>query len=500
MSDSPRTYLAADLGASSGRVLAGLFDGRRITLQEAYRFANGGVLANDRLYWDLLGLWRELQTGLRAAADQHGGQVASVGVDTWGVDFGLLGSDGNLLASPLHYRDRHTEGILDEAFQVVSREEIFAETGLQFMPFNSLFQLIAMQRDASPALEAAQQLLMIPDLFHWLLTGQRSVEQTNASTTQLLNPRTGAWSDTLLQRFGLPASIFGPTLPPGANLGPLRGRVAAETGLGAEVQVVLPGTHDTASAVMAVPTNDEVNDQPQSCYISSGTWSLMGVEVASAVINDRCRDLNFTNEGGVGGSFRLLKNIAGLWLVQECRRIWSREDGRELDWGELMQAAQQSPPLQHLIDPDDPRLVAPADMPQAIRSCAAELGQPAPEQRGAVVRCALESLALRYRMVLGWLEELTGGRLTTIHVVGGGTQNELLCQMTADACGCRVVAGPAEATAIGNVMMQAVAAGDVGSISEAREVIRNSFDLKPYEPRDTAMWDDAFGRFQQRAR
>ncbi|MCA9270172.1 MAG: rhamnulokinase, partial [Planctomycetales bacterium] len=492
---SKRTYLGVDLGASSGRVLAGRFDGAKLSLEEVHRFENGGVRAGDTLYWDVLGLWNHVVDGLRAASGKLGGEIASVGVDTWGVDFGLLGSDDRLLGNPVHYRDARSNGMLEAALSVVSREEIFAETGLQFMEINTLYQLVGMRRQGSPLLDMADSFLMMGDLFHWLLTGEKVNELTNATTTQFFNPSTGDWSRSLLEKLQLPTRMLRPIVQPGANLGRLRASLAEAANLH-DVDVIVPGTHDTASAVMAVPAEGETSACPDWCYISSGTWSLMGVEVSSPVINDKCRGFNFTNEGGVGGSTRLLKNIAGLWLVQECRRIW-KEQGRDYSWSELVRLAQQAPPLESLIEPDHPQFVAPADMPGAIREYCRATGQPVPGSEGAVIRTALESLALRYRMVLSWLEELIGGRIETIHIVGGGTQNRELCQMTADATGRRVVAGPVEATAIGNVMMQAVARGDVGGIREAREVIKHSFDVEEYRPRHTHAWDDAYARFEK---
>jgi rhamnulokinase len=489
-----RTYLAVDLGASSGRVVAGQFDGRRLTLEETHRFENGGVAVGDRLYWNLLGLWSHVQDGLRASAARFGVRIASVGVDTWGVDFGLLGRHDELLGNPATYRDRRTVGIYDRVFPLASREQIFAETGLQFMEFNTLYQLAAMKFADSPLLEVAESFLMIPDLFHWLLSGEKANEYSNASTTQFLNPVTGDWARGLFERLGLPERILGPVAYPGVNLGVVRPDVSAATGLG-KVNVVLPGTHDTASAVMAVPAASRPGARPDWCYISSGTWSLMGVESPRPVINQLCQSLNFTNEGGVGGTTRLLKNIAGLWLVQECRRVWKRA-GHDYDWPRLIGLAQQAEPLRSLVAPDHPALVAPTDMVAAIQSLCRAADEPVPHSPGEVIRTALESLAFRYRMVLGWLEQLVGGRLDTIHIVGGGTQNRLLCQMTADACNRRVVAGPIEATAIGNLMMQAVASGDVGSIAEARESIRGSFAVEQYEPADTRRWDDAYARFQ----
>lgn len=490
-----QVFLAVDLGASSGRVVAGLFDGAKLSLEEVYRFENGGVLAGGRLQWDILNQWQQVQHGLRAAGKTYGNRIVSVGVDTWGVDFGLVGRGDVLLGNPYHYRDRHTAGILDKAFKIVPREQIFSATGLQFMEFNSLYQLLAMKQAGSPLLDVAQSFLMIPDLFHWLLTGVKANEYTDASTTQFLNPKTGSWATDVLDRFGLPTHILGPIIPPGSVLGKLQPSVAEETGL-SSVQVVLPGTHDTASAVMAVPAASKPGERPDWCYISSGTWSLMGVETPQPIINDRCYQLNFTNEGGVGGTTRVLKNIAGLWLVQECRRIWKLQ-GRDFSFDELMERAGESLPLKSLIDPDNSLFVAPKDMPAAIRQYCERSGQMAPATEGAIIRAALESLALRYRMVLAYLEELTGGRIETIHIVGGGAQNRLLCQMAADACNRRIVAGPVEATSIGNVMMQAVAQGAIGSIAEAREIIRTSFAVQEYLPKEPRPWDEAYGRFDK---
>ncbi|MEX2176124.1 MAG: rhamnulokinase family protein [Pirellulaceae bacterium] len=498
MPATSQVFLAVDLGASSGRVVAGLFDGSQLALEEVYRFDNGGVAIAGRMQWDLLNQWQHVVRGLRAAGKLYSGRVTSVGVDTWGVDFGLLGRHDEILGNPYHYRDRRTAGIFDEAFAIVPRKEIFAATGLQFMEFNSLYQLLAMKLQDSPLLDAAESLLLMPDLFHWLLTGIKANEATNASTTQCLNPKSGAWATDLLAKFGLPAHILGQVVPPGTRLGKIQAGVADETDL-AGVEVILPGTHDTASAVAAVPAVSRPGERPDWCYISSGTWSLMGVETPQPIINDRCYELNFTNEGGVGGTTRLLKNITGLWLVQECRRVW-KQSGFEYGWEELTRRASETPPLLSLVNTDDPSFVAPPDMPVAIRDYCAKTGQTVPQSEGAVIRAALESLALRYRMVLSYLEELVGGRIETIHIVGGGTQNRLLCQMTADATNRRVVAGPVEATAIGNLMMQAVAQGAIGSIAQAREIIRNSFAVQEFRPKLPQAWSDANARFEKLVR
>jgi rhamnulokinase len=474
------THLAVDLGASGGRVLAGHFDGSRLTLDEIHRFPNGPVQVGQRLHWDLLGLWQHVQDGLRAAAAEYGDAIRSIGVDTWGVDFGLLGPDDELLGHPYHYRDARTNGMFERAFAVVPREEIFAATGVQFMEINTLYQILAMRLAGSRVLDAADRLLLMPDLFHWMLTGEKSVEQTNASTTQLYDPRKKRWATHLIGRFELPSGIFGPVVPPGTRLGQLIKHVQQATHLG-PVDVVLPGTHDTASAVVAVPADTPPVAQPKWCYISSGTWSLMGVEVPEPVITPTSAELNFTNEGGVGGTTRLLKNIAGLWLVQECRRIWANE-GRDYSWEELVHLAETADPQRALIDPDDPRLAAPQNMPDTIAQLCREAGHTPPDTPGGIVRCALESLANRYRQVLESQEQLTGSRIETIHIVGGGSQNALLSQLAANACGRRVITGPVEATAIGNVLVQCLAAGEIATLDEAREVVRKSFEMKTYEP------------------
>jgi len=490
-----KVYLAVDLGASGGRVLAGLFDGEKLHLEEVHRFENGNVSIGKRMYWDVLYLWNQVQQGLRAAATRYENRIVSVAVDTWGVDFGLLGAGDELLGNPYCYRDQRTQGMFEKAFAVVSREEIFAETGLQFMEFNTLYQLLAMKLQTSPLLANAQSFLMMADLFNWLLTGEKGNEITNASTTQFLNPHTRQWSTGMLEKFGLPTNILGRLVEPGATIGTIRSSLAEATGL-AGMKVVLPGTHDTASAVLAVPAASQPNTRPDWAYISSGTWSLFGVETPTPVTTDRCRELNFTNEGGIGGTVRLLKNIAGMWLVQQCRRTWLQA-GTEFGWDDLIRRAQVEPPLAAIINPDHPSLVSPTDMPQAIRDLCRQTNQPIPENEGQVIRTALENVALRYRMVLGMLEELNGGQIETIHIVGGGTNNKLLCQMAADSCQRRVVAGPVEATAVGNVMMQAIADGAVDSVAQAREVVRDSFDVVEYLPGKAAAWEDAYGKFEQ---
>jgi len=488
-------HLAVDMGASSGRVLAGQSDGQRFELSEVHRFWNGPIRVHDRMYWDVLGLWKSVREGLQKAADQWGDSVCSVGVDTWGVDFALLGPGDELLGNPRHYRDTRTVGGVERAFDTMPRAEIFAATGLQFMEINSLYQMIALSEQNRPLLDQAEDFLMIPDLFNWFLTGEKTNEFSDATTTQMLNPKTGKWASEVLSAFNIPEKLFRDPTHPGANLGMLQRNVAEETGL-KKASVIVPGSHDTASAVLAVPAQSPPSNTPDWCYISSGTWSLMGVEVPDPVINEKCLELNFTNEGGVGGTVRLLKNIGGLWLIQECRRALALQ-GQEYTWDQMTKLADESMGLQSFVNPDAPDFVAPIDMPNAIRDFCQRTGQTVPKTDGAVIRCALESLAMRYRQVLGWLEELTGSHIKTIHIVGGGTQNEQLSQMAANACNRQVIAGPVEATAIGNAMMQAIAMGAVDSIASARQIIADSFAVKTYTPKTADAWDEAFARFQQ---
>ncbi len=493
-----KVFVAVDVGASSGRHMAGLFDGGQLKLAEIYRFENGPVYVGDHMHWDVLGLWKDITVGLRAAGNDYGRSLASVGVDTWGVDFGLLGRGDELLGNPYHYRDARTHGMFEAAFERVPRTENFAQTGLQFMEINSLYQLLSMKLSNSPILEMAESLLFMPDLFHWLMTGEKVNEFTDATTSQFYNPLRGNWARQLLSKLGIPTNILCDIVQPGTKLGKLRKQVAGETGLPG-IEVVLPGTHDTASAVLAVPADSIEDSVPNWCYISSGTWSLMGVESPEPIINDRASELNFTNEGGVGNTTRVLKNIAGLWLVQECRRVWNQE-GADHSWDDLVHLAEGARPLVSLIDPDHASFVAPANMASAIRNYCRDTGQTVPSSEGAVIRCALESLALRYRQVLGWLEELIGQRIETIHIVGGGSQNEQLNQMTADACHRRVLAGPVEATATGNILMQMIAMGEVASIAQARKIVQQSFPTEEYTPRETARWDEAFERFEALSR
>ena len=495
-----KTYLAIDMGASGGRHLAGQFDGNTLTLKELYRFENGPTDLAGTLYWNLPSLWSHVQAGLNAAGAAIGDEIVSIGVDTWGVDFALLGRGDTLLGNPVCYRDARTDGMMEKAFEIVPKSEVFRQSGLQFMQFNTLYQLLAMKQAHSPLLDVAESFLMMPDLFHWLLSGVKSNEFTNATTTQFFDPVQNDWAKPMLERFGLPTSLFQAVSLPGTVLGPLRSALVETTGI-KSAKIVLPGSHDTASAVMSVPTASQTG-QTDWAYISLGTWALMGIESSKPVVNDTVSELNFTNEGGVGGTMRILKNICGMWLFQECRRTWNQQGhkgktGLPLDWEDLNWMVQVAKPLVSFINPDVREFLEPTDMPKAIADFCRKTGQPIPESEGAILRCVLDSIALKFRHVLGMCEKIGGRRIETIHIVGGGTKNLQLCQAAADACGCRVVAGPIEATAIGNLMMQAVADGAVANIEEARQVIRASFEVAEYLPttQHTAEWNDAYERF-----
>lgn len=480
------SFLAADLGAESGRVMLGRFDGERLVLEEIHRFDSRPVRLPDGLHTDVLRIWSEIQDGF-SAARRAGDDAVSLGVDTWGVDFALLDREGSLLGEPYHYRDSLGSGILERAFARVPRAEVFAATGNQFLEFNTLFQLLRLRERGSAALRAADRLLMMPDLFSYWLCGRQAAELTIASTSQCFDPRRRAWANELLSRFDLDPGLFREIVEPGTNLGELRPQVAEETGLG-RLPVIAVGGHDTALAVAAVPARG-----PDFAYISSGTWSLLGAELEAPCFAEAALAANFTNEGGVFGTTRLLKNLAGLWLVQECRRQWARE-GDETPYSGLEQAAAAAPAYRSLVDVDAPEFAAAGEMPARIGAYCRRTGQAEPRTKGELVRTALDSLALKYRYVLAQLEAIVGRRLEPLHIVGGGSRNRLLCQLAADATGRRVVAGPAEATAVGNVLMQALALGRLASLAEARELVRRSFEVVELAPRRDPAVDDAFGR------
>lgn len=477
-------YLAVDLGAESGRGILASFDDRQVSLREVHRFPNGPVRLNDGIHWDVLRLWNEIKASI-GRATIGGTAVESLGLDSWGVDFALLDQQGSLLANPFHYRDERTDGMMEAAFARMPRAEIFANTGIQFMPINSLYQLLAMVLQKSPVLEMARTFLTIPDLFNYWLCGDISNEFTNATTTQCLDPRRRAWAAPVLEALGIPRRIFGPVTESGTPIGALRSQIAEETG-SPVLQIVLPACHDTGSAVVAVPSQNQ-----DFAWISSGTWSIMGAEVQQPCVNDKALAYNFTNEGGACGTWRLSKNIMGLWLVQECRRTWAQQ-GEELSYDALTQLAATARPFLAVIDPDHADFLHAGDMPQRIRKYCEVTRQAVPETKGEVVRVALEGIALKYRWVLERLEDLTGKQLAPLHIIGGGTKNRLLNQFSADSANREVLAGPIEATAIGNVLMQAIGLGHLGSLSDGRAVVRTSFPVEVYRPEHDDRWEAAY--------
>jgi rhamnulokinase len=483
-----RHHLAIDIGAESGRAILGTLDDGVLRLEELHRFPNTPVRVFSHLYWDVLRLFYEIQQGLRIVGRERHLEIAGIGVDTWGVDFALLGPDGALVDMPRHYRDPRTNGMMEKLFDSVPRGEVFAHTGIQFMQLNTLYQLYAMKLAGAPALASAERLLMIPDLLNYWLTGVQRTELTIASTTQFYNPAAKRFSTELLEKLRIRTDILAEIVNPGALLGPLTPQVREYAGLG-DTPVYATGCHDTASAVAAVPATGS-----DWCYISSGTWSLMGVELDNPVINERALAMNLTNEVGACGKIRLLKNIAGLWVLQECKRAWEL-DGIAHSYEKLAAMAKEAKPFTAVLNPEE--FLDPGDMPTRIAAYCRRTGQAEPSAPGEFARTILESLALRYRQVLENLEALIGRSIGVIHIVGGGSKNELLNQLVADATGRTVVAGPGEATAAGNVLIQAIGAGTLSGLEEAREVVQQSFGVRRFEPSGASGWRDAFDRFQQ---
>jgi rhamnulokinase len=479
-------YLAVDLGAESGRTILGALDDDKLTLTETHRFPNGPVRLNDGIHWDVLRLWNEIKSGI-AATIKKGTHLDGVGLDTWGVDFALLDRNHSLLSNPFHYRDARTDGILEAAFQCMPRSEIFSNTGIQFMQINALYQLFAMAQQNSPLFDVAKTFVMIPDLFNFWLSGEITNEFTDATTSQCLDPRTRTWAIPVLEALNIPTHIFSSVTEPGTSIGTLLPQVAEETGAGG-VRIVVPACHDTGSAVAAVPAQNQ-----DFAWISSGTWSIMGAEVREPSLTEKALAYNFTNEGGVFGTWRLCKNIMGLWHVQECKRTWAHQ-GEDLSYDEITRLASEARPFLAAIDPDDNRFLHPGNMPERIRKYCQDTNQAVPQTKGEIIRVALESLALKYRWVLEKLEELAGKRFSPIHIIGGGTRNRLLNQFTANATDRVVVTGPVEATAIGNVLMQAIGLGHLASLTEARAVVRASFEVEEYRPARHDDWDEAYAR------
>ncbi len=483
------SFLAFDLGAESGRAILGILDEGHLEVKELTRFPNGMVNLLGHWHWNIVRLFEEVKKGLSLCLAEQTAPPQSLAIDTWGVDFCLLAADGSLLGLPHTYRDPRTEGAMEAFFQHVPRERVYELTGIQMMPINTLYQLFAMVRDRSPLLQVAGDLLFIPDTLNYLLTGEKRTEFTFATTSQLFDPRRNDWAAELFAALGISTSLMQEIVPPGTVVGPLRPEICRETGFPA-VPVVATASHDTAAAVAAVPA-----EGAGWAYISSGTWSLVGIESPHPVITPKTLAFNLTNEGGVERTFRLLKNVAGLWLLQRCRQDWAPQQA--YSYGELTTMAASAAPLRSLIDPDYPGFLNPPHMPAAIAAFCESSGQPAPRTPAEHVRCILESLALKHRFVVEQLQQVAGPPVGRIHIVGGGTRNELLCQFTADATGLPVIAGPVEATAIGNLLVQALGLGHIASLAEMREIIRRSFPLRRYEPQQAGPWDTAYERFRE---
>lgn len=487
-----RTYhfLAFDLGATSGRAILGTLDGKQLFLRDVHRFLNRLVERDGKFYWDFAALCEHLYTSLRIlSAEGLAQKLDAVGVDTWGVDVVYIGADGQVVGMPRSYRDPYTNGAPEAFFERISRAQVYALTGIQILNFNTLYQLFAARREGSPELDKAQSILFMPDALNYMLTGRRVCEYTIASTSQFLNPVTRQLEASLLEAAGINPALLPALVMPGTKIGPVAGSIAAACGM-EDVPVVAVGGHDTASAVAAVPAEDE-----QFAYLSSGTWSLMGVELPSPMITDESFAANFTNEGGVEGTTRFLKNITGMWLLEQCRREWTAA-GREYDYAQITAMTRAAEPFRSLVDPDSPDFANPASMTEALVAFCRRTGQPEPQTDAQLMRTIFDSLALKYRHVLRMLQQIAPFAIKRLHVIGGGSQNGLLNQMTADAIGMPVVAGPAEATAIGNILMQARGLGVVDSLAQMRRIVRASTDLETFDPASTPAWDAVAERFE----
>ena len=487
--DNNKYFFAVDLGATSGRTILGTLNGTQLEQEELTRFPNNLIETGGHFYWDIYALYSEMIRGLKEVA-RRGITLTSIGIDTWGVDFVFIGEDNAILRNPMAYRDPHTFGKMEEYFEkVIDKKEVYGIAGIQFMNFNSLFQLYAMQQAGNSAYQHCKKILFLPDALSWMLTGEAVCEYTIASTSEMLDPRTGDLSEKLVKSVGLTREHFGRMVQPGTQIGVLTEEVQQITGLGA-VPVIAVAGHDTGSAVAAVPAKNE-----QFAYLSSGTWSLMGIETKQAIINERSYDLNFTNEGGVEGTTRFLKNICGMWLYERCRKEWP-EEVRQLSHPELQGSAMQVEAFRSIINPDDDLFANPPSMIEAIQGYCRQTGQPVPEQPSEICRCIFDSLALRYRQVFQWLKEFADFNLNVLHIIGGGSLNKYLNQFTADSLGVEVLAGPQECTAIGNIMMQAKAAGLVDDIWQMRRLIAASVEMVRYEPSaDTALWDEGYKKY-----
>lgn len=485
--DITTQLLAFDFGASSGRAILGKLKDDKLELIEIHRFSNDPVMFSNHLQWDVLKLCHEIKQGI-LKCKLAGFNVESIGIDTWGVDFGLLDENGELLSNPYHYRDERTKDMMEKCFEYLPKEELFKRTGLQFAQYNSIYQLLSMALSSSSILKASHTLLMMPDLFNYMLTGKTFTEFTEFTTSQLYSYEEKSWDNYIIDKLNIPNNIFAPLIMPGEEVGLVKESICKELNIN-PIKVIAVGGHDTASAVAAVPS---IEDNP--VFISSGTWSLLGIENDGPIINDKVYKYNFTNEGGTNNKVLLMKNIMGLWIIQECKRAWEKE-GLSLGFGEIVQMAKSEKSGISFIDPDDELFYSPGQMPEKVKQFCKNTNQPIPQSIGEIIRCVEESLALKYRWAIEKLEEITDKKIHTIHVVGGGIQDKLLCELTANATGRRVMAGPVEATAIGNLIIQAQALGKIKDQKHGRNIIKNSFEMEEYMPLNASEWDANYAKY-----
>lgn len=482
-------FLAFDLGASSGRAILGILENKKLELVEVHRFKNQMAHIHGHYYWNIYSLFDELKTGLKKCITEYDIQPDSIGTDTWGVDYALINKEGQIMNLPYAYRDPRTANSMEEFFKKLPKKETYLYSGIQFMQFNTLFQLFASAQEKYSGLNVAESVLFIPDALNYLFTGVKKNEYTIASTSQLLKPGKAEWEPKLFEVTGIPLSLMGEIIQPGVEIGKVLPEVRKETGCKA-IPCVSVASHDTASAVASVPAEGE-----NWAYLSSGTWSLLGIESPVPLVSEKTLGMNFTNEGGVDGTTRFLKNIMGMWLIQECKRIW--DEGKEISWNEIVELSNAVQPFKCLINPDDPSFLNPENMPQAIKDYCAKTGQHVPESNGEITRCIYDSLVLKYKFTIKQIESVTDKQIEKLHIIGGGAHNQMVNQLTADATGIPVLAGPTEATAVGNIMMQAKALGLVKSLAEIREIIRNSFEVNEYFPSPQLNWEAAYERFEK---
>ena len=493
--------IAIDLGASNGRVIVGkLNDNKILELDVVYRFENYGVKVNDSLYWDILRIFTKIKKGLSLIAKKYGSnKISSIGLNSWGVDYVLLNSSNDLIGLPFHYRDKRTDNIMEEMFKKVPKEEIFNQTGIQFMQLNTSTQLYSMVYNKSPQLSIAKTFLMIPDYFNYLLSGKKSSEYSIATTSQLFDPQKNAWAQDLIEKLGLKIDWFCDVVQPGTILGDIQEDIAEDVKLNKDIKIIAPLCHDTGSAVAAVPVDMNRYQPGEWAYLSSGTWSLMGIEFHEPLINDKALKYNFANEGGIKGTIRFLKNITGLWLIQECKNIWNKE-GQNLSWDNITDQAKNAPAFQHFIDPSDPSFINPSNMINAIMDFCKNHDQNPPKGVGQISRTIFESLAFKYKEVITNLEEITNTHIKILYIISGGSKNDLLNQFTANALNLPVKAGPSEATAIGNILVQALALNKIKDLKELRQIVKNSFQIEDLAPIDAEKWNDAYKSYLEKTK